>query len=572
MATTINRKFEKAQSMVEFALVLPILLLIVVGIIGFGHLFFVYSSAVSASREAARYGAAVGVSPRGMPRYQDCAGIRDAAARVGSFAGVTPATVTITYDGGPGGTTVGNCPVGGTGPDVDLGDRIVVSITVQYRSIVPLVNIPNFPITAETKRTVVRSLEIGAAPTAASVCPDTVTRLIFEDDTEMVGDPNPNKISVKVDQPLALGIVVESTTGGGNPSNGSSLILRGVSETAADNSFNLNDATKYDAPGGPKLKSLTSGFRYATVSDDVEKAVLISGYYTGDYINCFTESYQENALILVEAAATQLSIDALPPSVPTGARLPVNVHLEAQFHNEWYDWAGKRVTVTNQTDGQTCSITLSNDGRGSCELSMNTTGPNVITARFDDLDVNTDGFPEYNGSDAPEQTVDVIEPTLIIPPTRTPRPNNICPSFSEATINPGERFFQFKITNNNPYDDEYVSKVTLNWPFNPVFSLQDVRLDVPEKVGNTCTHSPDSERPDCLFSSGAVVRNNSTPMFSIGEGGVNGSIIHNDARVRVQYQEIMRFVFDQNLTGFYGPYSATVEFESGCQFEVSLNY
>ncbi len=75
--------------MVEFALVLPILLLVILGVFAFGHLFFVYSSVVSASREAARYGAAVGLGTNGNLRYQDCEGIRAAATRVGAFAGVS---------------------------------------------------------------------------------------------------------------------------------------------------------------------------------------------------------------------------------------------------------------------------------------------------------------------------------------------------------------------------------------------------------------------------------------------------------------------------------------------------
>ncbi|NTV75723.1 MAG: pilus assembly protein, partial [Holophaga sp.] len=51
-------------------------LLLILGGFAFGHMFFVYSSVVSASREAARWGAAVGEAPSALPRYQDCASIR----------------------------------------------------------------------------------------------------------------------------------------------------------------------------------------------------------------------------------------------------------------------------------------------------------------------------------------------------------------------------------------------------------------------------------------------------------------------------------------------------------------
>ncbi len=80
---------QAAQGMVEFALVLPILLLVILGIFAFGHVFFAYSSVVSASREAARWGSAVGAADSFLPRYEDCNSIRAAAVRVGAFAGVS---------------------------------------------------------------------------------------------------------------------------------------------------------------------------------------------------------------------------------------------------------------------------------------------------------------------------------------------------------------------------------------------------------------------------------------------------------------------------------------------------
>ena len=53
-----KKERQNAQGMVEFALILPILLLVILGIIEFGRLLFFYSSVTSASREAARYGSA----------------------------------------------------------------------------------------------------------------------------------------------------------------------------------------------------------------------------------------------------------------------------------------------------------------------------------------------------------------------------------------------------------------------------------------------------------------------------------------------------------------------------------
>lgn len=189
-----EKTVETAQGMVEFALVLPLLLLVILGIFAFGHLLFAYSSVTSASREAARYGAVVGVSENGLLRFQDCAGIRAAAVRVGGFAGVSDSEPTsqnfyanppdpgvyIGYDHGDSNdssvTPYASCPggAGAIGPNsVALGDRIMVRVTVQYQPIVPLVNLPSFPLSATTRRTIITSLPVGEAPTAEPGCVTT---------------------------------------------------------------------------------------------------------------------------------------------------------------------------------------------------------------------------------------------------------------------------------------------------------------------------------------------------------------------------------------------------------------
>lgn len=195
-----TRNLQSAQGMVEFALVLPILLLVIFGIFAFGHFFFAYSSVVSASRDAARWGSAVGVTDSLIPRYQDCAAIRATAVRTGAFAGVSPvdgpdnsstAGIYIGFDHGP------------TDPDEDFddcsdehgptnlayGDRINVRVTVMYHTIVPLVNIPDIPISATTSRTVVQNLPVGEPPVAQSFCRRTTIDMAFIPDTPVVGEP-----------------------------------------------------------------------------------------------------------------------------------------------------------------------------------------------------------------------------------------------------------------------------------------------------------------------------------------------------------------------------------------------
>lgn len=172
-------KHVRGQGMVEFALALPILLLLVLGIIEGGRLLFFFSSVSSASREAARYGAAVGQISGTTLQFQDCDGIRAAAKRVGTFAGVQDGNVTIQYDSGPGTATfAASCPP----PEekVKVGSRIIVSVAVPYSPIVPLVPIPSFPIQSQNTHTILRSVYVvtpssGGGGTETIVPTDTST-------------------------------------------------------------------------------------------------------------------------------------------------------------------------------------------------------------------------------------------------------------------------------------------------------------------------------------------------------------------------------------------------------------
>ncbi len=111
----LTPKKNKAQAMVEFAIVLPILLLLLYGILEAGRLLFIYSTIVTASRQAVRYGSATGqgldYTAQGgpdnsnVPRYQDCYGIRLAAQRVDFLNAIEDEDIIIQYDDGPADTT-----------------------------------------------------------------------------------------------------------------------------------------------------------------------------------------------------------------------------------------------------------------------------------------------------------------------------------------------------------------------------------------------------------------------------------------------------------------------------------
>lgn len=182
-----TREKARGQGIVEFALAIPIILMLFLGLIEFGRFVFIYASIATASREASRYGAAAGVNDGGTLRYLDCTGIRAAAIRLGTIAGVDSADVAISYDGGAGSATLfSSCEqlVGST-DDLELGDRIVVQVTTSFTplSAWPLLNLPSFDITSISRRILLKSIVLigegapagGGGPTSTPIPTFTAT-------------------------------------------------------------------------------------------------------------------------------------------------------------------------------------------------------------------------------------------------------------------------------------------------------------------------------------------------------------------------------------------------------------
>jgi Flp pilus assembly protein TadG len=146
------------QATVEFALVILLLVVLIIAIIDFGRMMAMHVAAVAASREGARYGAAVGMNASGTsPRYLDCPGIR-AQARATTSALITLADgdIDIWHDDGPSTALRVACP-----PDPPTGitslDRVIVTVDFTYQPITPLLQSFFGPITVSStdRRTIV---------------------------------------------------------------------------------------------------------------------------------------------------------------------------------------------------------------------------------------------------------------------------------------------------------------------------------------------------------------------------------------------------------------------------------
>lgn len=156
-----NKLRFSGQGIVEFALVIPVLLTIVVGIFEAGRAIYVYQAIATASREAARLGSSAGDNDDGDPYYLDCAAIRAAALQFGDPGNVTNGDVTITYDGGPGHAVIGTCGSVTEG-QIELGDRIIVQVNgfFQAAPAMPLFDFPNIPFSVTTRRTIIKEADL----------------------------------------------------------------------------------------------------------------------------------------------------------------------------------------------------------------------------------------------------------------------------------------------------------------------------------------------------------------------------------------------------------------------------
>lgn len=152
----------RAQALVEFSIALPVMIVMLVGIMEVGRMIITYALVNNASRDAVRYASAVGrsdASPNNY-KYNDCAAIAAIARKSAYFVVLT--TPTITYDSGPGTSSLGTCPAGQTQANisVDSGDRVTVTIQATYKPVIKLIPISQRTFTATSSRTILGILDL----------------------------------------------------------------------------------------------------------------------------------------------------------------------------------------------------------------------------------------------------------------------------------------------------------------------------------------------------------------------------------------------------------------------------
>lgn len=148
------------QGLIEFALVLPIVLFLSLGIIDCARIIFAFNGISNAAREAVRHGA---VYP------SDCAGIQNRATKL-ALVPRANVTATVAYDDGT--TQQSLCSLY---PDpMPSAYRIKVTVEATIPLLTPIINnfIPSVPIRYSTSRTI---LPAGVIPPPSPAAEPTTT-------------------------------------------------------------------------------------------------------------------------------------------------------------------------------------------------------------------------------------------------------------------------------------------------------------------------------------------------------------------------------------------------------------
>jgi len=118
---SFRRPTQRGQSAVELALIFPVLLLVLMGIIEFSRAFFTYCTISNAAREGARYGI-IHPTWEDSEDHPDPANIKARTERLVAGLEASRLSVSIEF---PDGTR-------------NTGDRIRVTVTYRFRMILPI--------------------------------------------------------------------------------------------------------------------------------------------------------------------------------------------------------------------------------------------------------------------------------------------------------------------------------------------------------------------------------------------------------------------------------------------------
>jgi Flp pilus assembly protein TadG len=144
---------DRGATLVEFAIVAPLLFMLLFGVIEFARLISAYTTVWTGAREGARYATTSGesdVTP-GVPRFRDCAGIIDAVQAKAITTSINTSDIIIEWLDGSGNVIADCDDADSTYPnpstqtagswDVDIPNGTVISVEADgtFNSVMPFI-------------------------------------------------------------------------------------------------------------------------------------------------------------------------------------------------------------------------------------------------------------------------------------------------------------------------------------------------------------------------------------------------------------------------------------------------
>ncbi len=396
---------KRGQGLVEFALILPLFLLLMTGIVEFSYAFIVYTGMFNAAREGTRYG---------MVNALDWANIKRAAEQKLLLVDPSGVDVNVAYDRGP------DSDPGDVFTDtsrVQIGDRVRVEVKYDLPALTPLVQAfaSTFHIESRAARTIVSrgrlaALREGTGPGAPDTdrdgiydtldnCPDVPNPDQADTDGDGIGDAcDPSsaliEISASVDPEIAYaGDAVDFIY---TITNIGDLDLSGVTVTdSLGNTINIGTL----AAGATTTSVVTEQVDVTTTSD-----VVVSGENIGG-----TATASDSVEVTVIGPALDLSVGVYPQIVGKGDWATFSYTVENTGDATLTD-----VKVTDSLGTSVSSVTLAPGETASWDVSYQVYETTVN-------DVTASGTDPAGGtvSDSASATVEVeLLPILIHEPLK----------------------------------------------------------------------------------------------------------------------------------------------------------
>lgn len=369
------KRGSRGQGLVEFALILPLLLLIVMALIDFGRALFIYANFFNSARDGGRVGA---VNPLNLQAVHDR--VRDGIYLVDR----NEPDVWVWYDRGPDTEPFYNPAA------VRVGDRVVIRVIYDLPMITPLIAVftQSMRIDVQAARTIVTLGEAGLPggppppipPTPiASLPPTAVPPPTYTATPTPIGGPSPSPtpppwytatprptrtptptpipiVHIHINQPLVEGDMVVA----GIAQPGATLSLRDVHDPA----LQMSTVVQGDA-------SFTFNLPTPLVAGHL---IVVQGYGEQDFA-------------VVQANATP-SPTPSPTATPIGAYIIINptcgpAGQVVSIAIEGYNWFPTNKKVDISWDGTVMRTNINPDTNGRFTTSISVTpaaGDHTITA------------------------------------------------------------------------------------------------------------------------------------------------------------------------------------------------